>query len=138
MKKFILLIYFIVAILSPTVNAQQNRVIDTTNRIFVTVDEMPQFPGGERARLNFIIDSIYYPDSARKHHIEGTVYATFIVLENGELADIKIRQGIGYGCDDEVVKLIKKMPKWKPGKLKGNPVKVLITMPVKFTYTKKE
>ena len=116
---------------------QQEKHVDSTKKLFV-VEELPQFPGGETARIRFIRSNFIYPDSADKYQIEGTVYVSFIVSETGEIKDIQVDKGLGYGCDEAVVKMIRKMPKWIPGKIKGYPVNMLINMPVKLTYIRKK
>ena len=109
----------------------------TENGILTMVDEMPQFPGGNVARMNFLRDNIIYPLSARKSGIQGTVYVTFVVEPDGSLTDARVLKGIGGGCDEEVIRIIKLMPKWEPGKQDGIPVRVQFNMPVKFTLTGK-
>ncbi len=101
--------------------------------IILTVEEPPQFPGGESARMEFLRDNIKYPQTARESGIQGTVYVSFIVERNGSLTNIKILRSIGGGCDELVIRIVKCMPKWKPGKQDGKTVRVQFTMPVKFT-----
>lgn len=90
---------------------------------------MPSFPYdlGE-----YLSKNMNYPDSARKYNIEGRVVASFIVLKDGSLDSIKIVKGIGGGCDEEVIRIIESMPKWKPGKHNGKIVKVRVNMPIIF------
>ena len=89
--------------------------------------------GGEKARQKYLANNIQYPAIAQKNNIEGIVYVSFIIETDGTLTDIKIIKGIGAGCDEEVVRVIKNMPKWKPGKQNGKTVRVKINMPVKFS-----
>ncbi len=96
-------------------------------------DELPEYIGGEKARMSFLMDNVRYPQSAMRKGIQGTVYLSFIVEKNGEVSNIKILKGIGGGCNDEAVRVISKMPKWKPGTRKGVPVRVIYNMPLKFT-----
>lgn len=104
--------------------------------VFILVEEMPAFPGGEEQRLKFLAQNLNYPVQAAENGIQGTVYLSFIVRKNGIVDDIKILRGIGSGCDEEVLRVMKMMPHWIPGKQKGKAVDVLYNMPVIFTLGK--
>lgn len=101
--------------------------------IFTVVEESPAFPGGDAARIQFLQQNIVYPQMARESGIQGTVYVTFVVEKNGAVTDVRVLRGIGGGCDEEAVRVIKAMPKWNPGKQRGKPVRVQFNMPIKFT-----
>jgi protein TonB len=101
--------------------------------IFQVVETMPSFPGGDAARMKFLQENITYPQMARESGIQGIVYATFVVEPNGSVSDVRIMRGIGGGCDEEAIRVIKSMPKWNPGMQRGKPVRVQFTMPIKFT-----
>lgn len=101
--------------------------------IFTVVEESPSFPGGDVARIKFLQQNIVYPQMARESGIQGTVYVTFVVERNGNVTDVRVLRGIGGGCDEEAVRVIKAMPKWNPGKQRGKPVRVQFNMPIKFT-----
>jgi protein TonB len=100
---------------------------------FTVVEEMPQYPGGEEARLKFLQENIQYPQKAKESGIQGTVYVTFIVTTKGKIRDARILRGIGGGCDEEALRVLKLMPNWTPGKQAGKPVEVQFTMAIKFT-----
>jgi TonB family protein len=100
--------------------------------IFTIVEEMPSYPGGEAELGKFLAQNLIIPDEARKAGIHGTVNATFIVKEDGTIADAKIIQGLGQSCDNEVLRVINLMPKWYPGKQNGRHVAVQFNMPVNF------
>jgi len=100
--------------------------------IFTIVEEMPSYPGGEDQLSKFFATNISVPDDARKAGIHGTVYASFVVKEDGTVADAKIIRSLGLSCDNEVLRLISLMPKWHPGKQNGRPVSVQFNMPVNF------
>jgi TonB family protein len=100
--------------------------------VYTFVKEMPSFPGGDSERLKFLSKNIRYPQQAAENGIQGTVYVSFVVKSNGSLADIKIIQGIGGGCDEEALRVVKKMPVWRPGYQNGKKVEVLYTMAIKF------
>lgn len=100
--------------------------------IFTYVEKMPEFPGGQTELVKFLSENLQYPDSARHAGIEGKVIADFIVNEDGSISDETIIRGLGYGCDQEVLRVIALMPKWSPGQQNGTPVKVYFTLPVTF------
>jgi TonB family protein len=97
--------------------------------IYTYVDEMP-VPGFDYNA--YIVKNLHYPDSARVHNIQGKVMVKFAVNENGGIFNTAIISGIGGGCDEEALRVVKNMPRWKPGKQKGKPVKVWFTLPVNF------
>lgn len=101
--------------------------------IFQVVESMPEFPGGEEARIQFLRDNIKYPQMARESGIQGTVYVTFVVEPDGRVTNVRVLRGIGGGCDEEAVRVVKAMPRWIPGKQRGKPVRVQFNMPIKFT-----
>lgn len=115
---------------------QQSYATDTT--LFVVVDQMPEFPGGDEARMKYLQENINYPEEARKKGIQGTVYVTFIVEADGRISEVKILRGIGGGCNEESVRVIENMPNWIPGKQRGEAVRVQFNMPIRFTLGEKE
>lgn len=106
--------------------------------IFTVVEVPPQFPGGDDARIEFLSKNITYPEQAKKEGIQGTVYITFVVQPDGSITDAKVLRGIGGGLDEIAIAAVQKMPKWEPGKVKGEPVPVQFNMPIKFKLTKDE
>jgi periplasmic protein TonB len=103
--------------------------------IFTVVEEMPTFPGGDESRIKFLTENIHYPQMAKESGIQGTVYVTFVIDEKGRVADVKVLRGIGGGCDEEAVRVVKMMPPWNSGKQSGKPVRVQFNMPIKFTLS---
>jgi len=101
--------------------------------IFVIVEQTPEYPGGDEARLNFLRNNIKYPQMAREAGIQGTVYVSFTVEKDGSITQVKVLRGIGGGCDEEAIRVTKMMPKWKAGKQRGKEVRVSYNMPIKFT-----
>jgi protein TonB len=96
-------------------------------------DEMPEFDGGATGLMRYVGQNIVYPSVAREIGIEGTVYVSFVVNEFGNVESAKVLKGIGYGCDEEVIRVVNKMPRWKKvGKNAGHPVKVRFNIPVAF------
>jgi len=102
--------------------------------IFTVVEEMPSFIGGDSARIKFINDNLNYPLIAKENGIQGTVYLTFIVDVEGKPTDVRVLRGIGGGCDEEAIRIVKLMPAWNPGKQNGKTVNVQFNMPIRFTF----
>ncbi len=100
--------------------------------IFTLVEQMPRFPGGDMARIRYMSENIKYPKNARENGIQGRVFVTFVVEQDGTVNDVRVLRGIGGGCDEEAVKVVKSMPKWTPGFQKGKPVRVQFNMPILF------
>jgi protein TonB len=101
-------------------------------KVFMVVEEQPSFPGGEEARMKYLQKNIEYPQMARESGIEGTVYVTFVVETDGTVTNVRILRGIGGGCDEEALRVVRNMPKWEPGKQRGRSVRVQFNMPIKF------
>lgn len=101
--------------------------------IFTVVEQNPSFPGGDAARMKYLGNNIKYPQMARESGIQGVVYVTFVVEPDGSITNVRILRGIGGGCDEESIRVVKSMPRWTPGKQRGKPVRVQFNMPIKFT-----
>lgn len=93
---------------------------------------MPEYNGGLGAMSKYLSRKLNYPAAARSEGIEGTVVVTFVVGRNGDIEDVKVLKGLGFGTDEEAMRVIKSMPRWKPGKQNGVPVAVRYTLPIKF------
>ena len=100
--------------------------------IFQIVEEMPTFPGGEVKLMEHIAKNIKYPQIARESGIQGRVFIGFVVEPDGSISNVKLLRGIGGGCDEEAMRVIKGLPKWKPGKQRGKAVRVSYQIPVNF------
>lgn len=107
--------------------------VKAVNGVYTVVEKMPSYPGGDDARVQFMVGNIKYPETAVKNKVMGTVYVTFVIKADGSISDVKVLRGIGSGCDEEAVRVIKLMPKWNPGMEKGKPVDVQFNLPIKFT-----
>ncbi|MCF8298438.1 MAG: M56 family metallopeptidase [Saprospiraceae bacterium] len=103
-----------------------------TSKVYMEVEEKPEFIGGDEARIKFIQSNLTYPESARKNGIQGTVYIEFIIEKDGTVSDVKVLRGFNEDCEKEAVRVVSAMTKWKPGKMKGKPVRVKFVMPIKF------
>jgi protein TonB len=100
---------------------------------FTIVEEMPSFPGGEKALFSYLSSNIHFPQMAVDAGITGTVYVQFVVSKTGEIEKIKLLRGIGGGCDEEAIRVINSMPRWNAGKQRGKAVNVRYNMPIKFS-----
>ncbi len=100
--------------------------------IFMVVEEMPAFPGGDTALANYLYRNIEYPAEAVENGTEGKVYVSFMVAKDGKIKNVRILRGIGHGCDEEALRVIRAMPDWKPGKQRGKPVRVQVNLPIVF------
>lgn len=101
--------------------------------IFTIVEENPSFPGGDEARMRYLAQNIKYPQMARESGIQGIVFVTFVVERDGNITDVRLLRGIGGGCDEEAIRVVKGMPRWTPGKQRGQPVRVQFNLPIRFT-----
>ena len=82
--------------------------------------------------LDYVSKNVVYPEEAINKGIAGRVFVSFIVEKDGSVNEVEVMRGIGGGCDEEAVRVVKSMPKWKPGKMKGKPVRVSYMMPIIF------
>ncbi len=100
--------------------------------VFFIVEKMPEFPGGEQALRKFIAQNIKYPAYASEHGIQGKVYVSFVVEKSGSVGRVKIARGVDPSLDAEALRVTKALPKWEPGKQKGEAVAISYTIPVNF------
>ena len=113
------------------VEVEEEEVVE--QEIFKIVEEMPAFPGGEVKLMEYISKNIKYPQIARESGIQGKVYINFVVEPDGSVTNVSVLRGIGGGCDEEAVRVVKSLPKWKPGKQRGKAVRVQYMLPINFT-----
>ena len=103
------------------------------NNVLPVAEQMPEFPGGMSALLEYLKDEIRYPKECRDAGIEGKAYIIFVVKKNGKIGDFEIARSSGNELlDKEAMRVVKKMPKWKPGMDKGKKVNVLFALPISF------
>ena len=105
------------------------------NKIFTAVEKDPAFKGGIENFYAYLRKNVRYPAVAKENNVQGKVFLTFVVEKDGSLTDIKVVRGIGSGCDDEAIRVLKASPHWQPGIQNGRPVRVQYTMPISFTLT---
>jgi periplasmic protein TonB len=103
--------------------------------IFVGAQQMPEFPGGTAELMRFLQKNIHYPSAAIENQISGKVYIQFVVNKLGEIRDIKVIRGLEGGCTEEALRVIKKMPNWKPAKNNGDLVSVYFSLPIVFALS---
>jgi len=96
------------------------------------VEDSPSFEGGDKGRIDYLINNIHYPEIAKEKACQGVVYITFVIDDEGEIRYINIARGVCPSLDVAAIKLIQKMPKWKPGTKNGKPQKTVLNMPVRF------
>jgi TonB family protein len=114
----------------PSVETAQ--VNSKTAGIFTVVERQPQFPGGIKAMYQFLQNNIHYPQAAKDANISGRVFLSFVVSEKGEISSIAVLKGLGYGCDQEAVRVVSAFPKWEPGRQNSIPVSVRYNLPINF------
>jgi protein TonB len=101
--------------------------------IFQVVESMPEFPGGQQALFKYLAENVKYPVIAQENGIQGRVICQFVVNKDGSIVDVvAVRSSGEASLDKEAIRVIKSMPKWKPGKQRGKPVRVKYTVPVNF------
>jgi protein TonB len=106
---------------------------EAPKEIFTVVEEQPNYPGGDEARIKFLQENIKYPEEAKELGVQGKVFVTFVVEVDGSITDVRVLRGIGAQCDEEAIRVVKSMPRWIPGKQRGVPVRVQFNLPIKFT-----
>ncbi|KQM72499.1 hypothetical protein ASE74_23130 [Pedobacter sp. Leaf216] len=100
--------------------------------IYLGADEYPEFTGGAKAWSKYMERNLRYPYKAQEENVQGKVFVSFVVEKDGSITDVTVVKGIGFGCDEEAIKVIKKSPLWKPGKNKGTAVRVRYNMAINF------
>jgi protein TonB len=120
---------------SDTVKVKKEKAVEENSEpvIYTVVEDMPRFPGGDGAMLKFITENIVYPDSARENNIQGRVVVKFVVDEEGKIGQVKVvSKPLGWGLEEEAIRVVTSMPNWIPGKQRGVPVQVYYTIPIRF------
>lgn len=122
--RFLFLIFLFV---TPYAKAQ-----NSPNRVntSVSVEVMPEFPGGIQKFYQYIGQNYRYPAAATKAGVSGRIYIQFVIEKDGSVTDVKVLNGLGYGTTEEAVRVIKRSPRWKSGIQKGKKVRVLFTLPL--------
>ena len=113
-------------------NAMAQNKKAANDKVLEKAEVMPEYPGGDQAMMQFVAENVKYPQEAIDKEISGRVLVSFVVEKDGSIGDVKVVKGIGGGCDEEAVRVVNTMPKWKPGMDKGKPVRVSYMMPFSF------
>ncbi len=106
------------------------------NEIFITVEQMPEFPGGLAALMKHISKHLRYPRSAAERGISGVVYVGFVIDPQGKVTQVEVLKGIDHALDEEAVRVISKLPDWKPGRQSGRNVSVRYSFPIRYAIEK--
>ena len=131
MKKLILMLLMAECCLM-TAHAQKTVVSQTNQKVFDTVEQMPEYPGGMQAMIAFLQTNMKYPEDAAKQKVEGRVMVQFIVETDGSISDVHVAKQVFPSLDAEAIRVVQAMPKWTPGKEKGNVVRVKYNLPIVF------
>jgi protein TonB len=134
MKRFLLLLSAI--LLTNMAFCQEEKKGSVDEEVFVVVEEQAEFPGGLDSMYAYIQKNLKYPEKAKAEGIEGRVFVQFVIEKDGSISNILIKRAIGGGCEEAAVEMIKNMPKWKPGKQRGKPVRFQFVLPIKFELPK--
>ena len=131
MKKLVLLSLMAICCLM-TANAQKTVVSQTNQKVYDTVDQMPEYPGGMQAMIEFLQTSMKYPEDAAKQKVEGRVMVQFVVETDGSVSDVHVAKQVFSSLDAEAIRVVQAMPKWTPGKNGGQVVRVKYNLPIVF------
>ena len=134
---FGLLLFLAISIMSCSketivTNAEALKQTNMVNGAYTVVDEQPMPTGGMEQFYKYVGETLKYPEQAKKDSIQGKVFVKFMVDKNGKLSRFKILKGIGHGCDEAVLEVLKSSPAWIPGEHNGRIVKVWMTLPIIF------
>ena len=131
--KVLVSLFIVLACNEPEVMAQTQKddYVDE-DRVYDVVDQMPQFPGGHEKLKEFIEKNKRYPKSLQDRGIQGRVVVTFVVKKTGRISHAKVVRGVDPALDKEALRVVRKMPRWIPGKMGGKNVDVKYTIPVDF------
>lgn len=119
-----------------SVSIPQDKKVDPRNLTYTVVEHMPKYPGGERALLEYLVNTVKYPAEEAKKGIQGRVIVTFVINKEGKVTDPVITRGVDPALDAEALRVINAMPLWTPGMQRGEPVNVKYTVPINFRLDK--
>ena len=115
-----------------TANAQKTVVSQTNQKVYDEVEQMPEYPGGIPAMIEFLQTNINYPEDAVKQKVEGRVMVQFVVETDGSVSDVHVAKQVFPSLDAEAIRVVQAMPKWMPGREKGRVVRVKYNLPIVF------
>jgi periplasmic protein TonB len=119
--------------LEEAVKEQEEEVKPQEEEVAIWVDQEAEFPGGQEQLVSYIQSNLHYTAEAKANNIQGVVVLEFIVNKDGSLSDFKVLKSLGHGLDEEAMRIVKSMPKWKPGSLNGEPKKIKKKMKFPFS-----
>lgn len=119
-----------------TMSAQKTVVSQKSQKVYDTVDQMPEFAGGMSALIDYLSTNIKYPQDAIKQNLSGRVMVMFVVETDGSISNVKVAKNVFPSLDAEAVRVVKAMPKWIPGRHKGKIVRVNYIVPIVFSIKK--
>ena len=131
MKKLILMLLMAECCLI-SARAQKTVVSQTDQKVFDTVEQMPEYPGGMQAMIELLQTNMKYPEDAAKQKVEGRVMVQFVVETDGSISDVHVAKQVFPSLDAEAIRVVQDMPKWTPGKEKGKVVRVKYNLPIVF------
>lgn len=117
---------------NPIVFQKKENKNEEEEKIHFFVDDMPEFPGGEKALIKYLGKNVRYPIIAQENGIKGKVFVSFIIDQNGLISNVELIRGVDVSIDNEALRVVRSMPKWKPGRQNGMPVKVRYSVPILF------
>ncbi|ADB42146.1 M56 family metallopeptidase [Spirosoma linguale] len=117
-----------------TAEASARKTVKVDGEIFAVVEQTPEFPGGIPGLMTYLEKNLKYPEAAEKANVHGRVFVSFVVTKTGEITDVQILKGIGYGTDAEAVRVVQNMPNWTPARHNGEAVNVKYTLPINFQF----
>ena len=127
MKKLFLIM--LLAFVSVNAYSQSD---DTDNDVYNMVDQSAKFQDGYNSIIKFVQENIKFPAEAKENNVHGRLMLSVVVEKDGSLSDITVKKGLGYGLDEEIVRIIKMMPKWQPAQHKGKTVRQSQTILIPF------
>ena len=113
-------------------------VEEEIDEVFTVVESYPEPKGGMQAFLKYLYENIEYPKKALRARVDGKVFVQFVVDKDGTLTNLEVIKGVGMGCDEEAIRVLKASPKWNPGKQRGRAVKVKRVLPIIFKYKERK
>lgn len=125
-------IYLLLLLMLSAGASAQNQKAANKTEAYAVVERMPQYPGGEDSLMVFLGRNMRYPVIAAENGIQGKVIVRFVVQKDGSIGDVEIVRSLDAACDKEVIRLVRSMPRWKPGILNNKPVSVWYSLPVNF------
>ena len=132
MMKNINILFLVLSLFNLQYVFAQDDKVPVEEEVYNVVEIMPEYPGGQKAMFEFIVNNMEYPVKAREKGVEGVVYVNFVINKTGAVTKAKVMRGIGSGCDEEALRVVNAMPDWNPGLQRGKPVNVSFNLPVKF------